>query len=710
MTKMNCICGICPGDCQVEIELENGHIKNILPSKSKNPSAICLRAIYSDEIINSEDRIKTPLIRIGDKGEGKFRPASWCEAIDYIGENFKRIINENGPQALMSHVGRGGFEYSTDDFVHIKSPGKIPGGFFSPIGCLNNSSVSSLCYVSYGVFAPITTMGFPASWLEPDIENSKLIVIWGTNPKTDSPPFKYNRILKAKRRGCKIVVIDHYKCDIAKIADLYIPIKSGTDGYFILSLINYLYNNNLLDKDFLDNYTYGKEDFLNYTKDFSISLCEKITKVDSNIFIKFAKLISNETACLLTYTGLEYSNSGVQTIRSLYTLWALTNNLDVKGGLLIKPKNNLYNRVKTPYIKDTNVRMIGENEFPLFAKLVCQPQFTMFPKAVLEKEPYEIKGLLNVGSAITNNYPNSKLFEEALKHLDFFVNVDRFLTKDSLYADVVLPATTYFEDESFVIYPDRIEKRERIFKPIGESKANIYILQLIAESLGFGSEYPKNEKELFEYSFYNTPEILDSLKKYGVYYFPKITKKFQYKKYKKGLLTSDGKTGFPTPTGKFEIYSTLLKSYGYEPLPKFIFSKEGEINTPELFQKYPLILNTGARIKSTFRSQHLNITGLLKSQPKPEVLINPDDAKDRGILNGDCVEVFNKRGCVEMYAKVTNKVEKGDLEVNVGGGSPFQNKEWSKANVNYLTDNKNIDEISGFPCFKNLLCDIRKKI
>ena len=195
------------------------------------------------------------------------------------------------------------------------------------------------------------------------------------------------------------------------------------------------------------------------------------------------------------------------------------------------------------------------------------------------------------------------------------------------------------------------------------------------------------------------------IKQAGLYYGKK-----QYKKYKKGLLTSDGKTGFPTPTGKFEIYSTLLKSYGYEPLPKFIFSKEGEINTPELFQKYPLILNTGARIKSTFRTQHLNITGLLKSQPKPEVLINPDDAKDRGILNGDCVEVFNKRGCVEMYAKVTNKVEKGDLEVNVGGGSPFQNKEWSKANVNYLTDNKNIDEISGFPCFKNLLCDIRKKI
>ena len=710
MTKKNCICGICPGDCQVEIELIDGHIKNIKPSGEKKPSAICLRGLYSDEIVNSNDRLKKPLIRVGKKGEGKFREASWDEAIKYIGENFNRIIKSNGPHALMSHVGRGGFEYSTDDYVHVKSPGKAPGGFFSPIGSLNNSSVGSLCYVSYGVFAPITTMGFPATWLEPDIENTNLLVIWGTNPKTDSPPFKYDRILKAKRRGCKIIVIDHYKCDIAEIADLYIPIKSGTDGYFILSLLNYMFNNNMLDKEFLEKYTYGKKDFLEYIKDFSIGSCIKMTNISEDNFIKFAKLITNEPAALITYTGLEYSNSGVQTIRSLYTLWALSKNLDVKGGLLIKPKTkNMYDRVKTPNIKDMHLRMIGEKEFPLFIKLLSQPQFMMFPKAVLNKEPYEIKGLLNVGAAITNNYPNSGLFEKALLNLDFFVNVDRFLTKDSLYADVVLPATTYYEDESFVIYPDRVEKRERVIEPIGESKSNIYILQLIAEELGFGEQYPKNDQELLEFSFYNNPEILDALKKDGVYYFPKNSVEFQYEKYKKGLLTPDGIIGFPTPTGKFEIYSTLLKSYGYEPLPKYINAEEGQINTPDLYEKYPLILNTGSRIKSTFRTQHLNIQGLLDFQPKPEVLINPIDAFDRDISDGDCIEIYNSRGSIEMYAKVTDKIQKGDLEVNIGGGSPYQSKEWSKANVNSLTDNNNIDIISGFPCFKNLLCNVRKK-
>ena len=110
MTKKNCICGICPGDCQVEIELIDGHIKNIKPSDEKKPSAICLRGLYSDEIVNSNDRLKKPLIRVGKKGEGKFREASWDEAIKYIGENFNRIIKSNGPHALMSHVGRGGFE------------------------------------------------------------------------------------------------------------------------------------------------------------------------------------------------------------------------------------------------------------------------------------------------------------------------------------------------------------------------------------------------------------------------------------------------------------------------------------------------------------------------------------------------------------------------------------------------------------------------
>lgn len=375
--------------------------------------------------------------------------------------------------------------------------------------------------------------------------------------------------------------------------------------------------------------------------------------------------------------------------------------------MYINPKGKA-DRLKESDITDYSVRAIGEREFPLFHKLIHHAQFMAFPKAVLEGDPYYIKGLLNIGAAISNNYPNSKLFEKALSELEFFVNIDRFLTKDSLYADVVLPATTYYEDESFSVFKDRVEIKKRVIDPIGQAKPNIFILQKIAQSLGFGDCYPKDENELIEYAFYSKPQIVAKLKEDGVYYFPKNENIRLYKKYELGMLRKDGKRGFPTPTGKFELYSTLLKSYNYEPLPKFEFAKEGEFNSPKLFEKYPLILNTGARIKSTFRTQHLNIEGLVKHQDRPEVLINPLDAKCRGIVDGDYVRLFNHRGSVNIYAKVTTDVEIGDLEVNVGGGSPFQTEKWKNCNINYLTDDENYDVISGFPCFKNLLCDLEK--
>ena len=125
---------------------------------------------------------------------------------------------------------------------------------------------------------------------------------------------------------------------------------------------------------------------------------------------------------------------------------------------------------------------------------------------------------------------------------------------------------------------------------------------------------------------------------------------------------------------------------------------------------FPLILTTGARIQSTFRSQHLNIPGLLKLQDKPNILIHPDDADKRGIQNGDRVWVETKRGKVPFYARVTERIVKGVIEANMGGGGVIQPKEWKEANVNELTDPENRDPISGFPILKALLCEVQKNI
>jgi anaerobic selenocysteine-containing dehydrogenase len=181
-----------------------------------------------------------------------------------------------------------------------------------------------------------------------------------------------------------------------------------------------------------------------------------------------------------------------------------------------------------------------------------------------------------------------------------------------------------------------------------------------------------------------------------------------HEKYKKGLLRKDKKPGFETPSGKFEISSALLRQYGYDSLPVYQEPTEGPIGSPELAKEFPLVLTTGTRIQSAFRSQHLNIPGLLKLQDEPNILIHPGDAEPRDIRDGDKVWVRTKRGKVSFYAKVTERITKGVIEANMGGGGPLQPQVWREANVNELTDSENRDPISGFPVFKALLCEVVK--
>jgi anaerobic selenocysteine-containing dehydrogenase len=182
----------------------------------------------------------------------------------------------------------------------------------------------------------------------------------------------------------------------------------------------------------------------------------------------------------------------------------------------------------------------------------------------------------------------------------------------------------------------------------------------------------------------------------------------KFKKYELGLLRRDGRDGFNTPSGKIEITSSILAKHGYNALPIYVDPVEGPINNPELHREYPLVLNTGARIMSTFRSQHQNISSLVKMQDKPLVLMNPQDAKKRNIENGDKVVVRTKRGEVCFWADVSDKVVPGAVEMNVGGGKPIHVESWRDSNANILTDFYNRDPISGFPVFKALLCEIEK--
>lgn len=698
--EVSTICGICPGGCEVKVEIEGGKLISIKPNKKAPYGAMCIRATAANEIVYSKDRIKKPLIRTGNRGEGKFREANWDEALDYITDKMQELKSKYGAESIISHSGRGVFEQAFSEHEEI-----IGTNFLWEFGSPNVSSVGSLCYQSFGVFAPMSTYGVLGKSILPDFENTNLIVIWGANPTTDSPPFVFNRILKAKKEGKKMIVIDHMKSDMAKRADDFIPIRSGTDGALALGMINVIIKEELYDKKFVEDFTIGFNELKEYVSKFTLEEVERITKVSKEKIVYLARGIALANhATLQTYTGLEYTNSGVQNIRAVYILWALSGNIDVPGGLYLKePSKKLKQDLDR---KPRDIKPIGAKEYPIFYELTNNAQFMEFPKAVLKSDPYKIRGLINIGSSILTSYPQPDVYEEAFKELDLMVVVDRFMTKDSLYADVVLPATTHFEINSYQKYPGYVRLRKKLIEPIGETKNDLLIISELANRLGFGNLYPKTEEEILEKAFSNNKELLKKLKENeeGVSISSDERK---YKKYETGLLRIDGKIGFPTESGKLEIYSEYLKENGYEPLPKYIEPIEGPLSKED-HKEYPLILNTGARIHSTFRSQHLNIKSLVKMQDKPQVLINPADAKKRSINNGDKVKIKTKRGGVYFYAFVTNRTQTGTVEVNQGGGNPFQVKEWREGNVNYLTDFKNRDEISGFPVLKALLCEIIK--
>jgi anaerobic selenocysteine-containing dehydrogenase len=182
----------------------------------------------------------------------------------------------------------------------------------------------------------------------------------------------------------------------------------------------------------------------------------------------------------------------------------------------------------------------------------------------------------------------------------------------------------------------------------------------------------------------------------------------RYRKYATGELRDDGQPGFNTPTGKFEIASEWLRQHGYEPLPVYTEPVEGPAAGKALTQQYPLVFNSGARTQFAFRSQHHNIPSLVARQPHPLVHLHVDDARHRGIEDGDEVEVISPRGRVTFTACVTEDIVPGVVEANMGGGGPLGPLAWQKANVNVLTDFENRDPLSGFPVYKALLCDVVK--
>ncbi|MFQ5566141.1 MAG: molybdopterin dinucleotide binding domain-containing protein, partial [Paracoccaceae bacterium] len=262
-----------------------------------------------------------------------------------------------------------------------------------------------------------------------------------------------------------------------------------------------------------------------------------------------------------------------------------------------------------------------------------------------------------------------------------------------------------FECESYMIYDGYIQHRARLIEPQGEARGDYLIFAELAARLGYGHLWPQTEAGMVEATLEGTGFTRDQLRAHpgGL---PFELPDGGARKYQRGLLRPDGKPGFATPTGKFEIASEWLRAHGYDPLPAYTEPPEGPLASPELARRFPLVFSSGARTQSAFRSQHYNIPSLIAKQPRPLVHMHRRDAEARGISDGDRVFVDTPRARVVFWARVNEDIVPGAIEVNMGGGGPLGPKAWQHANVNELTDPDNRDAVSGFPVYKALLAEV----
>ncbi len=712
LTWKPAICGICPAGCWVEVDLKDGRMAGIRADESHALGMICRRGMHAPEIVHSvSTRLSTPLRRTGAKGSYDFEPISWDEAYQEIAGRLNSIKDSHGAEATAIYTGRGSFELSLCDMFQPKGVAvSSASNVLFPFGSPNTMGVGAICYVSFAMIAPHVTMGRMLINMFTDMENAQMLVVWGSNPATDSPPLDMHRLEDAAAKGTDIVVIDPRRTEtVTRTGAQWVPIRPGTDGALALSMIQVMIEEDIYDETFAENWCQGFDELVTYVQHFTPEVAESTTGVPADTICDLARRICRATgAAPVMYTGLEYSNSGIQAIRAVLTLFALADQLDVPGGMGLAmegshfPINRSYNQANP----DLDLA-VARDRFPVYSDYRDESHISGLVKSVLEGDPYAIRGLIVQGSSLLTSCPETPLWRETLEKLDFLVCIDRQMTADCAYADIVLPATTMFEIDSYMTYGPIFRVREKMVEPVGEARNDYLIMAGLAEALGYGHLYPQTEEEVIEAALEGSGFSLADVRAAGG--MVKIPSPImEYKKWEKGGLRPDGKPGFDTPSGKFEIWSSRLDDYGLEPLPKYTEPVEGPLASPHLAGEYPLIFNSGARPHTDFRSQHHGIAGLCKDNPEPTVELNRDDAETRGIEAGDLVEVRTPRGAVPFRARVSDDLVPGAIECNMGGGTPVGPQAWREWNVNMLTDLGNCDKISGFPVYKCLLCEVVK--
>jgi anaerobic selenocysteine-containing dehydrogenase len=662
----------------MEVTVDNGKVVKIEGQKDHplNKGYLCPKGRTAIEHLYHPDRLKYPLKKIN----GGWERVSWDQALSEIVGKLGELSNKYDPSVNAFFCGSIGVEN-----IEMVS---LTHRFMAALKTSNYFSVESICYRMRIRARQITFGKYPVEGL-----NSNLYLLWGHNP--DASDFPLSLAMEENiKKGARVIVIDPRKIPIADRAEMYIPIRPGTDGALALALINVVIEENLYDAAFVEKWTFGFDKFVPHIKKYTPEWAEAITKVPAkDIRILARRFATTKGASIYHGTCTQdQSANGSQTDRAMAILQVLTGNINVPGGWVISPRLKLAN-ITLPF----QGKPIGADEYPLFYKLWNRTSPYGVMNMVPESIPEKLKSFFVVGGNPLVTMPDTNALTEAFKKLDLLVVYDQFMTETARLAHYVLPAANQFEFWGLAYNYNvchcipYLMLRKPVVPRYFECKSIREVYTDLALKCGFGEQFPwKTGEELVAHELGPSSLNMEILtERPGGEYYSDM---------KYGLKEGD----FATPTGKIEIYSQAFADAGFDPLPTYLEpfkSPQGKL-WDELGKKYPLILSTGTRDLYYNGSMLHNINTLNVESPYPFAELGLVTGKKYGIKNDDDIVVETDRGFVKMKARVSDRIMEGVVLVPHG---------WpEEGNCNRLTDCQCREPIMGYPQWKGLLCNIRK--
>lgn len=631
------MCEMCVWRCGVKAKIQGGRVVKLEGNLDHPHSKGKLCARGQSGLMNTydPDRVLTPLIRVGKRGEGKFRQASWDEALDLTAEKMLEIKQKYGPEAMVFS--------STHNLSQVQFENLL-----YAYGSPNYGTQRSLCFNAM-ITAFLMTYGIEEP--ERNYDNVEYILMVGRNMMEAISTSETTALTDALARGAKLVYLDPRFTKTASKADEWIPIKPGTDSAFLLAMIHVIVSNELADCDFVKQYVLGCDDIQEAMSEYTPQWAESKTGVPAATIERIAREYAAAKHNALAHPGWRTSNfvNSFQTERCLATLNALSGNVFTVGGCLSADVggegSGLGVPPQPPYPRISAQRLDGAPwKYPLVPLKLGV--FQELRDSILSGEPYQAHGWLIARQNPILSLPDRSRTLEAFGKMDFIVTVDILMNDTAWFSDVILPEASYLERyDPLLTVQGKVFIRQPVIEPQGEAKSALWIYKQLGERLGL--------KEFFQYQ-----DEVDYLRQQIAPIDGNLDELMT-----KGYLEIESKEKddfyFNTPSGKIEVYSETLKNAGFSPWPTW---EEPPQPIPGQFY-----LLTGKVAQHTqFATQNNQL--LHKYSDEPQLWMNTEAANNMGLFNGDMVEVSSQVGTVQIRLLATQGIRQDCVYMTPGYG------------------------------------------